>query len=168
MPVLPVLQIKNKVMKRIIVVLSLTVLISFQGWAKKPNVIYILTDQWRSTALGYAGNPTVQTPHLDKLSDESVNFKNAVSVCAVCTPHRAALMTGRYPTSTGMFMNDLYLPEKELCMAEIFKSEGYNTAYYGKWHLDGHGRYNNVQPYRRQGFDHWKALECSHAYNEMP
>jgi len=135
---------------------------------EKPNVIYILTDQWRSTAFGYAGNPTVKTPNLDKFSEEAVNFSNAISVCPVCTPHRAALLTGRYPTSTGMFMNDLYLPEKELCMAEIFKSAGYNTAYYGKWHLDGHGRYNNVQPYRRQGFDYWKALECSHAYNEMP
>ncbi len=135
---------------------------------EKPNVIYILTDQWRSTAFGYAGNPTVKTPNIDRFSEEAVNFQNAVSVCPVCTPHRAALLTGRFPTSTGMFMNDLYLPEKELCMAEIFKLAGYKTAYYGKWHLDGHGRHNNVQPYRRQGFDYWKALECSHDYNNMP
>ena len=136
--------------------------------AQKPNVIYILTDQWRSSALGYAGNTIVKTPNLDAFAREAVIFRNAVSVCPVCTPHRAALMTGRFPTSTGMFLNDLYLPERELCMAEIFKSAGYKTAYYGKWHLDGHGRYNNVQPYRRQGFDHWKALECSHDYMNMP
>jgi arylsulfatase A-like enzyme len=67
-----------------------------------------------------------------------------------------------------MFLNDLYLPSEELCMAEIFKAEGYNTAYLGKWHLDGHGRENNVAPERRQGFDYWKALECSHNYNKMP
>lgn len=134
---------------------------------EKPNVIFILTDQWRSTAFGYAGDPNVQTPNIDKFSDEAIIFKNCVSVCPVCTPYRAALLTGKYPTSTGMFMNDLYLPERELCMAEIFKSAGYNTAYYGKWHLDGHGRFNNVQPYRRQGFDYWKALECSHDYNNM-
>ncbi len=136
--------------------------------AQSPNVIYILTDQWRSTALGYDGNPTVKTPNLDNFSKEAVIFKNAVSVCPLCTPYRAALMTGRFPTSTGMFMNDLYLPSEELCMAEIFKNAGYRTAYYGKWHLDGHGRINNVQPHRRQGFDHWKALECSHQYNKMP
>lgn len=64
-------------------------------------------------------------------------------------------------------MNDLYLPDNELCMAEIFKDAGYSTAYYGKWHLDGHGRFNNVEPGRRQGFDYWKASECSHDYNKM-
>ena len=75
--------------------------------SKKPNVVYILTDQWRSSALGYTGNPDVKTPNLDKFSKEAVNFSNAVSVSPVCTPHRAALMTGRYPTTTGMFLNDL-------------------------------------------------------------
>ncbi|UMB54127.1 sulfatase [Lutibacter sp. A64] len=135
---------------------------------KKPNIVYVLTDQWRGSALGYAGDPNVKTPNLDKFSDESVNFSNAVSVTPVCTPHRAALLTGRFPTSTGMFVNDIYLPSEEVCMAEIFKEEGYNTAYIGKWHLDGHGRLNNVEPERRQGFDYWKALECSHNYTKMP
>jgi len=155
-------------MKNKIYAVLLITLICSQSRAQKPNVIYILTDQWRSTAVGYNGNSIVKTPNLDQFSEEAVIFKNAVSVCPVCTPYRAALLTGRFPTTTGMFINDLYLPEKELCMAEIFKSAGYKTAYYGKWHLDGHGRYNNVQPYRRQGFDHWKALECSHQYNNMP
>ncbi|MFT5883620.1 MAG: arylsulfatase A-like enzyme [Arcticibacterium sp.] len=136
--------------------------------SKKPNVVYILTDQWRSTALGYNGNTDVKTPNLDKFAKEAVNFSNAVSVTPVCTPHRASLLTGRYPTTTGMFLNDLYLPDEELSMAEIFKSAGYDTGYLGKWHLDGHGRLNNVAPERRQGFDYWKALECSHAYNKMP
>ena len=132
----------------------------------KPNIVYILTDQWRGSALGYAGDPNVKTPNLDKLAKESVNFKNAVSVAPVCTPHRAALLTGKFPTTTGMFLNDLYLPSEELCMAEIFKAEGYNTAYWGKWHLDGHGRENNVAPERRQGFDYWKGAECDHNYNK--
>jgi len=157
-------------MKKIyfVIALILSSLICSEGLAKQPNVIYILTDQWRSTALGYVGNNIVKTPQIDKFSKEAVIFRNAVSVCPVCTPYRAALLTGRFPTTTGMFMNDLYLPKEELCMAEIFKSAGYQTAYYGKWHLDGHGRYNNVQPYRRQGFDYWKVLECSHDYNNMP
>lgn len=136
-------------------------------FAQKPNVVYILTDQWRASAFGYAGDPNVQTPHIDQFANEAVNFKNAVTVSPVCTPYRASLLTGRYPTSTGMFLNDLYLPEEELCMGEIFKSAGYNTAYLGKWHLDGHGRLNNVSKERRQGFDYWKALECSHDYNNM-
>ena len=106
----------------------------------KPNLIYVLTDPWRASATGYAGDPNVKTPDLDALALESINFENAVSVCPVCTPYRAALLTGRYPTSTGMFLNDLYLPDEELCMAEIFRTAGYETGYIGKWHLDGHGR----------------------------
>lgn len=134
----------------------------------QPNVVYILTDQWRGSALAYAGDPNVKTPELDQFAKESVNFANAVSVCPVCTPHRASLLTGRFPTTTGMFLNDIYLPSEELCMAEIFKADGYNTAYLGKWHLDGHGRLNNVEAERRQGFDYWKGLECSHNYTKMP
>lgn len=136
--------------------------------SKKPNVVFILTDQWRASSLAYTGNNVVRTPNIDQLAKESVNFTNAVSVCPVCTPYRASLITGRYPTSTGMFVNDIYLPSEEICMAEIFQSEGYNTAYIGKWHLDGHGRENNVDPVRRQGFEYWKGLECSHDYNHMP
>jgi arylsulfatase A-like enzyme len=136
--------------------------------SKKPNIVYILTDQWRGSALGYAGNPDVKTPNLDAFAKESVNFTNAVSVTPVCTPHRAALLTGKFPTTTGMFLNDLNLPADEITMAEIFKKEGYNTAYWGKWHLDGHGRSNYIPKERRQGFDFWRALECSHNYTKMP
>jgi arylsulfatase A-like enzyme len=131
----------------------------------KPNVVLALTDQWRAQAFGYAGDPNVRTPNIDALAGRSINFENAVSVCPVCTPHRASLMTGRYPTTTGMFMNDLYLPAEELCMAEMFKQAGYDTAYVGKWHLDGHGRSSYIPPERRQGFDYWKVLECTHDYN---
>lgn len=134
--------------------------------SKKPNIVYILTDQWRGSALGYAGDVNVRTSNLDAFAKESVNFTNAVSVTPVCTPHRAALLTGKYPTTTGMFLNDIYLPSEELCMAEIFKTAGYNTGYIGKWHLDGHGRENNVAPERRQGFDYWKGSECDHNYNK--
>lgn len=135
---------------------------------KKPNIVYILTDQWRGSALGYAGNVDVKTPHLDAFAKDAINFTNAVSVTPVCTPHRAALLTGKFPTTTGMFLNDLYMPAEELTMAEILKSEGYNTAYWGKWHLDGHGRSTYIPKERRQGFDFWKALECSHNYTKMP
>jgi arylsulfatase A-like enzyme len=132
----------------------------------KPNLVFVLADQWRAQAFGYAGDPNVKTPHIDTLASRSINFRNAVSVCPVCTPQRAALLTGRLPTTTGMFLNDLYLPSEELCMAEIFKAAGYNTAYIGKWHLDGHGRDSCIPRERRQGFDYWKVLECTHDYNQ--
>lgn len=131
----------------------------------RPNIVFVLTDQWRASAFGFAGDPNVKTPRLDQLATRGVRFANAVSVCPVCTPYRAALLTGRYPTSTGMFLNDLYLPDAELCMGEIFKAAGYDTAYIGKWHLDGHGRDSYIPPERRQGFDYWKVAECDHEYN---
>lgn len=153
-------------MKKFIIFTLLALLFATSCSKEKnqPNVIFILTDQWRSSALGYAGNDIVQTPELDKFAQSAINFSNAVSVCPVCTPYRASLLTGRYPTTTGMFLNDVYLPSEELCMAEIFKAANYSTAYLGKWHLDGHGRKKNVLPERRQGFDFWKGSECDHNY----
>ena len=71
--------------------------------AQKTNVIFILTDQWRASAFGYTGDPNVKTPQIDRFTKEAVSFANAVSVCPVCTPYRASLLTGRYPTSTVCF-----------------------------------------------------------------
>ncbi|MCB1212136.1 MAG: sulfatase, partial [Verrucomicrobiales bacterium] len=135
---------------------------------KKPNILYLLADEWRGNATGYAGDPNVKTPNLDRLAAEGLNYRNAVSVCPVCTPHRAALMTGRFPTSTGMFLNDAYLPSEELCMAEILQEAGYNRGFIGKWHLDGHGRESFIPAERRQGWDYWKGNECTHSYNQSP
>ena len=137
---------------------------AFAAPSRRPNIVYLFADQWRASATGYAGDPNVKTPQLDRLARLGVRFENAVSVCPVCTPYRAALMTGRYPTSTGMFLNDVYLPDEALCMAEILRPAGYATGYIGKWHLDAHGRHAFVAPERRQGFEYWKAGECDHEY----
>ncbi len=132
---------------------------------KHPNIVYLLADQWRAQATGYAGDPNVKTPNLDRLAKEGVYFCNAVSVCPVCTPYRAALMTGRFPTSTGMFLNDAALPASEVCMGDLLKNAGYTTAYIGKWHLDGQGREAYIPPERRRGWEYWKGAECDHDYN---
>jgi arylsulfatase A-like enzyme len=136
---------------------------------KKPHIIYILADQWRAQATGYSGDPNLmgKTPNLDAIADQGINFRNAVSVCPVCTPYRAALLSGQFPTTTGMFFNDLQLPAESVTMAELFKEAGYRTCYIGKWHLDGMGRGEYTPPERRQGFDYWKALECSHDYQHL-
>jgi arylsulfatase A-like enzyme len=65
-----------------------------------------------------------------------------------------------------MFLNDLHLPDEELCMAEIFKTAGYETAYIGKWHLDGQGRESFIPRERRQGWEYWKVAECDHTYQK--
>jgi arylsulfatase A-like enzyme len=108
----------------------------------------------------------VQTPHLDALSRESVNFVNAVSGWPVCSPYRATLLTGRHPHSHGVFINDVPLNNDATSFAQALTAAGYDTGYIGKWHIDGHGRSSFIPRERRQGFDYWKVLECTHNYNE--
>ena len=134
--------------------------------AQKPNVVFVFGDQWRAQATGYAGDPNVRTPHLDKLSKESVNFANAVSCCPVCSPFRASLMTGQYALTHGVFLNDVYLKDTAVSIAEAFNGAGYQTGYIGKWHLDAHGRLSYTAPERRQGFQFWRTVECTHKYND--
>ena len=132
---------------------------------RKPNIVFVFADQWRAQATGYAGDPNAKTPHLDKLAKSSVNFTNAVSGCPVCTPYRGSLLTGRFPLTHGLFLNDLCLRADATSLAEAYTAAGYDTAYIGKWHIDGHGRSSFIPRKRRQGFDYWKVLECTHDYN---
>ncbi len=132
---------------------------------RRPNVIIAFADQWRAQATGYAGNTNVKTPNLDALANESVNFTHAVAGCPVCSPYRASLMTGQFPLTHGVFVNDVYLHHSAVSLADAYAAAGYDTAYIGKWHLDGHGRSAYIPPERRQGFDYWKVLECTHDYN---
>ncbi|WP_406603763.1 sulfatase family protein [Neolewinella aquimaris] len=132
----------------------------------RPNVLVLLTDQWRAQATGYAGDPNVSTPNLDALAASSVNFENAVSGMPVCSPFRASLLTGQRPLTHGVFMNDVQLDTAAVTIGEVFGEAGYQMGYIGKWHLDGHGRLQNVAPgQRRQGFDFWMGNECTHNYN---
>ncbi len=130
-----------------------------------PNVVFVFADQWRAQATGYAGDPNVRTPVLDSLAGRSVRFTNAVSTCPVCAPWRACLITGQYPLTHGVFMNDVHLNEQAVSIARAYQAAGYRTAYVGKWHLDGRGRSAYIPPDRRQGFEYWKVLECTHDYN---
>lgn len=131
-----------------------------------PNVLIILTDQWRAQAIGYAGDSNISTPNLDSLAAKSVNFKNAVSGMPVCSPFRASLITGQRPLTHGVFMNDVQLDTAAVTFGKIFSKAGYDTGFIGKWHLDGHGRLSFIPPgKRRQGFDFWKGNECTHDYN---
>ena len=132
---------------------------------KRPNIVYVFADQWRVQDTGFAGNPQVKTPHLDSLAAQSVSFTHAVAGIPVCCPARACLLTGQHALTHGVFVNDVHLADDAVSMAKLFKSVGYDTAYVGKWHVDGRGRSNYIPPESRQGFDYWKALECTHDYN---
>ena len=84
-------------MRNIIHILFLSsFIISCSNKIEKPNIVFVFADQWRAQSLGYAGNPDVKTPNLDKLASEGVSFTNAISTSPVCTPYRAMLLTGQY------------------------------------------------------------------------
>lgn len=131
----------------------------------KPNIVIVIADQWRAQAFGFAGDPNVKTPNLDRLAAQSANFVNAVAGLPVCSPTRASLLTGRRPLTHGVFLNDVQLSTNAVTLAKVLNVANYDTAYIGKWHLDGRGRSNFIPRERRQGFNYWKVLECTHAYS---
>ncbi|MBM4038190.1 MAG: sulfatase [Planctomycetes bacterium] len=136
---------------------------------RKPlNVVFVFADQWRAQATGYAGDPNVKTPNLDALAKRSVNFSRAIASCPVCSPYRASLITGQYPLTHGVFINDVHLRNEAVSIAEAFKAGGYDTGYIGKWHLQGRGRLSFIPREDRQGFDFWRVCECTHDYNKSP
>jgi arylsulfatase A-like enzyme len=138
---------------------------------RRPNVVFVLADEWRAQSTGYGGDRNVRTPVLDRLAGESVSFENAVSGCPVCCPYRASLMTGQYPLTNGVFINDVELKPHGPTLGQTFQSAGYRTGFIGKWHLYGSpdGKYGRrlayIPPEKRFGFDYWKACECTHDYN---
>lgn len=132
---------------------------------KHPNLIFVFADQWRGQATGYAGDPNARTPNLDRFAAEGVNAVNTVSCCPVCSPYRASLMTGQYPLTNGIFVNDQPLLGGFTSIADALNDAGYDTGYIGKWHLHAGGRSKYIPPEHRLGFRFWRALECTHEYN---
>lgn len=140
----------------------------------KPNIIYIFADQWRKQAAGFMGEDPVITPNIDRFAQENLVFNHALSCTPLCSPHRAALMSGRYPQSTGVYTNckigaDVMLSADEVCIGDTLKAAGYQTGYIGKWHLDlpeqnrcpepesGARDWDAYTPpgLKRHGFDFW-------------
>ena len=104
------------------------------------NIIFYFSDQQRWDTCGCFGQPLNVTPNLDKLAEEGVKFDNAFSPQPVCGPCRALFQTGKYPTETGCFRNNLMLPSNIKTLGEYMeKDAGYETAYVGKWHLASDG-----------------------------
>ena len=143
-----------------------------QALNSKPNIVFIFADEMRAQDTGYNGNPDCSTPVLDAFAEQSINLTQAVSGSPVCCPYRASLMTGQYPITHGVYINDVELDPECNSIARVFGQAGYQTAYIGKWHLYGSpdGRYGRRQVYvprdYQLGFDYWKGFECTHDYND--
>jgi len=138
----------------------------------KPNILFILVDDMGWRDLGCYGHEIHETPNIDKLAADGMRFTDGYAACPVCSPTRASIMTGKYPSRTGItnwLPGDFYkntplacketrqqMELEEFTLAEALKAEGYQTAFVGKWHL-------GKEPYypRHQGFDvnvagnHW-------------
>ena len=130
---------------------------------KQKNLLYIFADQWRAHAVGAAGEDPVATPNMDRFAQESMSCTNAISTYPLCSPHRAALMTGKYPTSCGMWTNCkigldevVMLKPQEITISDVLHDCGYATAYIGKWHLDGSEKNFYKDP--KSGAVNWDAF----------
>ncbi len=149
---------------------TLAVVCSFAAAAEtpsvdKPNLVVIFTDDLGYGDLGCYGSPTIRTPNLDRMAAEGLRFTDFYSAAEVCTPSRAALLTGRYPIRSGMCGNRRVLfpnsegglPPSEITIAEALKPLGYASAHIGKWHL---GIHPGARPLD-QGFDRSFGLPYS-------
>ena len=134
--------------------------------SKPPNFIIIFADDLGYGDLGSYGNPTIHTPNLDRMAQEGQKWTNFYAGASVCTPSRAALLTGRLPVRSGMSSNIhrvLFpdskngLPQNEITLAEQLKKVGYSSACIGKWHLGHKEQYLPTN----NGFDYYFGIPYS-------
>ncbi len=142
----------------------------------QPNILWIVTTQWRAQATGYAGDANARTPWLDGLASEAINYTQAVTPHPLGPQARAALLTGKLCPENGV--SDYWdpLPTNARTVAHALGDRGYATAFFGKWHLaerdrtapfvgDAHAKMI-VPPERRGGFELWEGFESGFLLND--
>lgn len=142
-------------------IFSLVLLGGINFLMAKPNIVLIMADDLGYSGLSCYGNSVIKTPHLDALARTGVKCTDFHSNGAVCSPTRAALMTGRYQQRSGVEgvitaarHREVGMALKEVTMAEALKKKGYATALFGKWHLGYQAEFGPV----RQGFDEFQGF----------
>ena len=138
--------------------------------ARSPNVIFVLTDDLGYSDVGCYGATMVKTPHIDQLAAEGVRFTDFHTAASICSPSRAAFLTGGYPQRAGLYMGInpnrrahwfLGLHPDEITINEHFRQHGYATHMVGKWHL---GTEPEFLP-RKQGFDTYYGMPCNFSHS---
>lgn len=167
---------KIEVISLIVAFLLLNGIVATAQQAKgRPNIVFILADDLGYKDLGCYGNPFNETPNLDSLAKGGLKFNQAYSACPVCSPARAALLTGKYPARlhlTNFIAGDRrdnsspvspaqwkkYLSPKEVTLAELLKNQGYVTGITGKWHLTTVEKADSTAAHS-QGFDYDRIID---------
>ncbi len=123
---------------------------------KTPNIIFIYTDDQRQDAAGFNNNDVIITPAIDQMAERGLQFSNANVVFALCSPSRAALLTGRYGSANGVLHLNSKLNDGEKSLASYLKEAGYQTAVSGKWHIK--------QAPKKLGFDRFSYFYSNGTY----
>jgi len=127
------------------------------GWScrtskpRRPNVVFVLTDDQRWDCLSCAGHPFLKTPNLDRMAAEGARFRNAFVTTSLCSPSRASFLSGLYAHTHKVRNNFTEFPTSIPSYPQLLQAAGYRTAYIGKWHMGE----NNDEP--RPGFDYWAS-----------
>ncbi|XP_044305639.1 arylsulfatase H-like [Varanus komodoensis] len=141
--------------------------------SSKPNIVILLADDLGIGDVGCYGNKTIRTPNIDRLAKEGVKLTQHIAAASVCTPSRAAFLTGRYPIRSGMNEADFRvlhwlagsggLPPNETTFAKILQKQGYTTGLIGKWHLGVNCIYRNDSCHHplNHGFDYFYGMPFS-------
>ncbi|XP_078673944.1 arylsulfatase A-like [Branchiostoma floridae x Branchiostoma belcheri] len=150
----------------VLLVLLMITPLTWSQMQKRPNIVVLFADDLGYGDLPTYGHPTSSAPHLERLAQEGMVFTQFYSSSPVCSPSRAALLTGRYQVRSGVWPGVFWadstggLPLNETTIAEVLKTQGYDTAIIGKWHL-GVGVNQTYLP-TNHGFDYYYGVPYSH------
>ena len=130
---------------------------AFSARGRKPNVIYIMTDQQRKDTLRCYGNDNVRTPALDSLAGRGILFNSCYTTQPVCSPCRSSMVTGLFPNVTGVVENKIPLPADKFSWMRAMHNDGYKVCYVGKWHLGTEPVPDYLDRWRGfdTGWNHW-------------
>ncbi|KAF0095099.1 MAG: sulfatase [Puniceicoccaceae bacterium 5H] len=146
-------------LKLTLLVLCAALVASAFGQPKRPNVIFIMSDDHAVNAISAYGSDLVETPQIDRLASQGMRFTNAFCTNSICGPARAVILTGKYSHLNGYMVNETTrFDGSQTTFPQLFQQAGYETAIIGKWHLGS-------EP---TGFDHWDILDGQGQYFNPP